>query len=488
MSKLSSQDLYLLKQIYDSAVKKKLRLFLVGGFLRDYLMNRQKINPDFDFAIKKGAINFGRSLAKEMRAGFVVLDKEHGACRVVKKDSGKIYTFDFTDFRGKDLLDDLLHRDFTINTLALDLKDIFFTTDFNNLIIDPFLARKDIKLKVIKVVNKKAFDEDSLRILRAFSFSALLGFKIEAKTLLLAKKERKKLGGVSSERVRDELFKIFDTGCAYEYLVSLDKLKILEVIIPEINLMRGVNQGPYHHLDIWKHSLETVRQFEDLVSELKGNQDVQEYLHEYFCSDRKRVALLKLGSLLHDIGKPKAKRRFGKKIKFHGHERVGLDIAKNIVKRLKLSGDEMNALHKMVLWHLRPGYLGDFKQPTKRAIFRYFRDTQDEAVAVLLLSIADQRSTLGRLSTKKSRLQHETVCFGLIKEYFLKKKEKKFARLINGNDLMKKFKLKPSILIGRILAEVEELQAIGKIKTKEEAFKAASSIIKKASSIIKKAK
>ncbi|MBI4981822.1 MAG: hypothetical protein HZC15_01545, partial [Candidatus Omnitrophica bacterium] len=99
MSKLSSQDLYLLKQIYDSAVKKKLRLFLVGGFLRDYLMNRQKINPDFDFAIKKGAINFGRSLAKEMRAGFVVLDKEHGACRVVKKDDCKIYTFDFTDFR-----------------------------------------------------------------------------------------------------------------------------------------------------------------------------------------------------------------------------------------------------------------------------------------------------------------------------------------------------------------------------------------------------
>ncbi|MBI4707444.1 MAG: CCA tRNA nucleotidyltransferase [Candidatus Omnitrophica bacterium] len=479
MIKLSSQDLNLLKIIYNSAVKKKLRLFLVGGFLRDYLLGRQKINPDFDFAIKKGSINFGRKLAREMRAGFVVLDKEHGACRVVKKSGGKAYTFDFTDFRGRDLEDDLLHRDFTINTLALDLKDIFSAINIGNFILDPFSARKDIKSGIIRVANKKSFDEDPLRILRAFSFSALLGFKIENKTLALAQKERRKLSVVSFERIRDELFKVFDTKNAYQYLATLDKLKILEIIIPEINLMRGVNQGPYHHLDVWKHSLETAKQFERLSKELENNKDVQDYLREYLSGDRKRSQLLKLAAILHDIGKPKAKRRFGNKIKFHGHERVGLDIAEGIAKRLKLSRDEINALHKMVLWHLRPGYLGDFKQPSKRAIFRYFRDTQNEAVAVLLLSVADQRSTLGRLSTKKSSIQHEIVCFGLIKEYFRRLKEKKFERLINGNELMRRFKLNPSVLVGKILKEIEELQAIGKVKTKEEAFKAAEKIVKK---------
>ena len=132
----------------------------------------------------------------------------------------------------------------------------------------------------------------------------------------------------------------------------------------------------------------------------------------------------------------------------------------------------------MVLYHLRPGYLADNENPTARAVFRYFRDTKEEAVSVLLLSIADQRATKGPLTTKDSRAQHEWVVFRLIKEYFKKSKEKKRPRLINGDILIKKFKLGPSPLIGEILSEVEELQAIGKIKNKVGALKAARRIIK----------
>jgi len=130
------------------------------------------------------------------------------------------------------------------------------------------------------------------------------------------------------------------------------------------------------------------------------------------------------------------------------------------------------------LWHLRPGYLADNEELTPRAIFRYFRDTNGEAVSTLLLSIADQRSTKGPLTTKASRIHHEKIVFGLIKEYFRRKKEKKVKRLINGNDLIRKFKLTPSVLIGKILTEVEELQAIGKIKTKKEALSIGKKFIK----------
>jgi hypothetical protein len=134
----------------------------------------------------------------------------------------------------------------------------------------------------------------------------------------------------------------------------------------------------------------------------------------------------------------------------------------------------------MVLWHLRPGYLADNQEITPRAIFRYFRDAGKECVSILLISIADQRATKGPLTSKTSRIHHEKVSLGLIKEYFKRKKEKKPLRLITGDDLIKKFKLAPSPLIGKILQELEELQAIGKIKSKKAALDRAKQIILKA--------
>ncbi len=121
----------LLKTILKFAQNKKIKLYLVGGALRDILLKREKENPDIDFCLKEGAINFARALSKELKAGFVVLDKEHGSARVVKKEAGKIYTLDFTDFRGRTLKDDLFRRDFTINTLAIDLERIFEKKDLD---------------------------------------------------------------------------------------------------------------------------------------------------------------------------------------------------------------------------------------------------------------------------------------------------------------------------------------------------------------------
>src|SRR3989338_10854954 len=258
----------------------------------------------------------------------------------------------------------------------------------------------------------------------------------------------------------------------------MDKLKILKIIFPEIEIMRNIKQGPYHHLDVWQHSLETVRQLEILIQELKNNQEIQGYLDEIISSERRRWQLIKLGALFHDVGKPQAKRREGGKTKFHGHERIGWEITQNIAKRLKLSNDELDALIKMVLWHLRPGYLADNEEITSRAMFRYFRDTAKEGASTLLISIADQRATKGPLTSKKSRIHHEKVVLGLIRKYFKKQKEKKLPRILTGDELMKKFKLEPSPLIGKMLSEIEELQAIGKIKTKAEALEAARKIWK----------
>jgi len=479
MLKFSQKDQNILRPVYNFAKSRKVRLYLVGGALRDLILKRKKENPDFDFCLKKGSLNFCRRLSKELRAAFIVLDKEHAACRLVKRIGDKLCTFDFADFRASALEKDLLRRDFTINALALELENVFSGKDLSALIIDPYSGKDDLGRKIIRVTGKNSFRDDPLRILRAFSFSCMLDFNLDKETLRLAKKEKNRISLVSSERIREELFKIFDSSAAYASLVILDKLKILEIIFPEIKPMRGIGQGPYHHLDVWQHTLETLNQFELILKAVKQNPEINNYLEEEVSGGRKRSNLLKLACILHDAGKPAALRREKGRIIFHGHERTGLGLTRIICRRLKLSNDEGRSLERIVLWHLRPGYLADNPQPTRRAIFRYFRDTGADALAVLLLSLADQRATKGPLTTALSRIRHEKTVNSLIRKLLKKEKEKPVSRLLNGRDIMAKFKLSASPLIGAILEALEEAQAIGKIKDKKEALELAAKIIKK---------
>jgi len=450
---------------------KNTKAYIVGGIIRDILIRRRKENLDIDLALERSAIRLAREFAAQIKGGYVVLDREHGAARVVKKYRGINYTVDFTDFRGRTLEEDLKHRDFTINALAMDLLKL-------DKLIDPCKGLNDIKRRVIKVLGKETFREDPLRILRAFSLSCVLGFKIDKNTEELAGLNKKRLGTVSGERIRDEVFKILHQDNFYKYLLILDEMGILSVIFPEVDIMRGVAQGPYHHLDVWMHTLETCRQLENIIKEAKKKQQLRMYLDEVISSDRKRAALIKIGALLHDIGKPQSMRRKAGKILFHGHERIGRDITRSIALRLKVSNDEREALEKMVFWHLRPGYLADIEEPTPRAVFRFFRDTQKEGVSVLLLSLADQRSTKGPLTSRAGRASHEKIVAGLLKEYFHSLKQKKMPRLITGNDLIKKLKLIPSPIFSKILREVEEMQAAGEIKTKTEALEVARRMAK----------
>lgn len=468
----------ILKGICDFAQARRIKLYIVGGTLRDIFLKREKANPDIDFALKRGAINFTRQLCRELKAGFVVLDKGHGCARLVKKADGLNYTLDFSDFRGKTLQDDLLHRDFTINSLALGLEEVFNRQDLDNSIIDLYGARKDLKSELVRVINSKAFDEDPLRILRAFSLACLFNFKIESRTLKLLSAKKSKLAGVSFERVRDELFKILSTNRSREFIEKLDKYQILPIIFKEIKPMKKMQQGPYHRLDVWGHTLETLKQLELIIQSSFKNSLLNDYLNQDISSGRRRYVLLKLAALLHDIGKPSTLRKEEGKFTFYGHEAVGSRMIKDIAVRLKLSNEETRMLRQITFCHLRPGYLANNDLVTPRAKFRFFRDTADEALSVLLLSLADQRATKGVFATEDSRLRHEKMIRKLIREYFKAQGKKETPRLVNGDDLIKNFKLKPSPLIGKVLAELDELQGIGKTKTKKEGLRAASKIIK----------
>ncbi|MDO8747866.1 MAG: HD domain-containing protein [Candidatus Omnitrophota bacterium] len=453
--------------------------YLVGGYPRDLFLKRKKEVFDFDFALSASAIKTGREIAKSLKSGFVVLDEEHGSCRIVYNKGGQSCNFDFTDFRGQGILEDLLHRDFTVNSLGLDLKALGKAKKSEDILIDRYGALRDIKNRTIRVISELSFTEDPLRILRAYSLSAVLDFRIEPKTKILIKKHKDKITSSASERVSEELFKILNSKKAFATFKAMADTGVLNEIIPEVKAMRKVSQGPYHHLDVYRHCFEALKQIERLFEELKRYKDIQLFLNRIISGTHTKRALLKFSAFLHDIGKPVSKEHIKDKVCFHGHERTGRNIVRGIAERLRLSNDERNALDKIIFWHLRPGYLADLKDLSRRAVYRYFRDTQNEAVSVVLLSIADQRSTRGPLTRGANRKHHEDVCLGLAKDFFRKSKKKKFIKLINGNDLMAEFKLESGPLIGKLLIAIEESQAVGDIRDKAQAFVLAKKLIKK---------
>jgi len=487
-----------LKIIQALARKKRTGVFLVGGFLRDFVLGRPQV--DFDFAVEKNAVAFARQFAAQIKGAFVLLDDEHGCARVVhlprpnqnikseRCDVGKgkmnqkiddvPWTFDFADFRAKTLKDDIASRDFTINALYADLLKIQDDDKPDAHIVDLKDARKDLKSKTIRMVGPKAFKDDPLRLMRAYSLQAQLGFKIESKTAAQIKKDMALINDVSMERVRDEFFKILASPRAFAVLTAMDKIGLLEKVIPQLAVMFNVKQGGYHHLDVWKHSLEVLNQLEQILENVKEDADLAPYLNEELASNHARYTLIKLAALLHDIGKPDTKRIEEGRTSFHTHEHVGRRITTIIAKQLKLAVRERHVVEDLVLYHLRPGYLSNFKKPSEKSVFRYFRDTKEEAVSVLVLSLADQRSTRGPLTTEHDQKHHEKICLGLMKEYFTEQKKTPRVRLITGTDLIKNLKLKPSPLFAKILTSIEEGHALGKITNREEALALAAKIAK----------
>jgi poly(A) polymerase len=465
-----------LKTIAALARQKRAAVYLVGGFLRDHLLGRPQM--DFDFAVGKDAIGFARTFANRIKGAFVILDKEHGCARVVKKIDGVPWTFDFADFRAKTLAGDIASRDFTINALYADLLKIKDNDPLDEHIVDLKAGRKDLGSKTIRMAGAKAFKDDPLRLLRAYSLQAQLGFKIEPKTLAQIKKDLERIDDVSMERVRDELFKILASPRAFAVFNAMDKIGLLEHVIPQLSVMFNIEQGGYHHLDVWKHSLEVLNQLERILQDVRSDADLNAYINEEIASGHPRYALMKLAALLHDIGKPDTKKIEEGRTSFHTHEHVGKRISTIIAKQLKLSVRERHVLEDMVLLHLRPGYLSNFKKPTEKSVFRYFRDAKDEAVSILLLSLADQRSTRGPLTTEYDQKHHEKICLGLIKQYFAEKKKTPRVRLLTGHDLIKKLKLKPSPLFSKILTSVDEAHALGNITSRDEALALAAKIAK----------
>ncbi len=438
-------------------------VWLVGGPIRDMLLGVEC--KDWDF-VCRDAHTMARRTAKTLKAKFIVLDDENKIYRVVIPEG---QTLDFAELQGKRILDDLKRRDFTINAMARQFP--------SGPLLDPFRGQKDLRSRVLRACSEKAFPDDPLRVVRAFRFAAQLQSKIEPKTLGWVRKHRKGLEKVSAERIREEMVRLWKQPHTGDVIRAMDRAGVLTLLFPEIEPCRRTAVRYYGTGGVLRHAFETVDNLEWIIQN-DLSKDAAAYLNG-LVGGYPRVAWLKWAAFLHDIGKPATAQVIKGRLRFYEHEHVGADLTQEIGKRLRLSRQETQLMALWVRNHMRTGSLAAAPRITDRALSRFFRDLGEEGVGMVLLSLADHYTYLKRSLWGKGKDPVEKMGKKLLKSYFEERSKILPARLIDGHDVMKALRIKPSPLIGKILEAVQDAQADGKIKTKEDALDFAKKRFKK---------
>lgn len=410
--------------------------YLVGGYMRDLLQN--KVSPDRDIAIKCSDLReLCIKIADELNGSYVELDNENEIYRVVFNED----YIDFARLINDNLDDDINRRDFTINSIMYDIK--------NNKIIDKVNGIKDFKNKIIKTINIKNLEDDYLRMLRAFRFQAKLGFEIDNDILDFISDNASNLEKIAPERINQELIKIFEGDFLIETLFNMDKTGLLEVIFPVINEIKKIPKNSHHHLDLFHHLIETVKNVRINKPELK------------------------LAAFLHDLAKPDCwtiEPDTGRH-RFIGHDELGSKKVIPILKKLKFSNKQIEYISKMIKYHIYPSSLMSNPDVTDSAIVRFIRKIDINTPDLIELARADRLSARGPMVTDEMVENNLNNLEILLQKYNkISPKLKTLPKLIDGNEIMKLLNIKPSPLLGEIIEEVKELQFEGKINTKKEAI------------------
>lgn len=465
-------------------------VYLVGGAVRDALLGRA--SHDLDFSMEGDAIRTARRIADALDGAFYTLDSERDTGRVIVTNTDGSHTImDFASFRGADLETDLKGRDFTLNAIALSLSD--------NSLHDPLGGAMDLKEKRLRACSPTSFSDDPVRILRGVRLAAQFGFHILPETRTAMKTAAGRLGNVSPERLRDELLRILDGPSPAACLRALDLLRALDMILPELSSLKGVEQRPPHVHDVWEHTLSVLNHLERLIGALAPEYDpeksgdlfngllalqlgryrrqLSEYLTHPITADRPLRGVLFLSALYHDVAKP-ACREIDEngQYRFWGHDVLGAEMASARARSLVLSNEEIQRLEVIIRNHMRVLFhvnhlLEDGKAPSRRAIYRFFRDTGAAGVDVCLLALADLRASYEQTLPQETWATALKVVRDFLENWYEKPAETITPPpLVDGNVLMSELGLEPGKQIGVLLDAIREAQAVGEVTTREQAL------------------
>ena len=447
------------------------KIYIVGGTVRDLLIGKQDIK-DIDLVMPSGSEHIARTFAAKINGSFFFLDEDRKITRVVKRTNGEFIQFDFTNFEGPDLTADLTRRDFTINAMALNLREFMRSNSLEGL-IDLFNGKQDVKNKLIRMVKPVVLDEDPLRLLRAVRFEATLGFTIESATAEHIRNRSKLITKPSPERLRDELFLILTERNAENHLHLMDSLGILSPLLPELEPLRGFAPGRYHVHDVLTHSIKTAGYLDSVLDDLpkmspEHAASVLAHLEKSLEYLVPRKAALRFACLLHDMAKPETFTNADGHIRFHGHDNLGAEKAALVCRRFRLSRDTEKTVTTVIKQHMRLFNLSSPGGPSKNAMYRYCRDLGDALPEGLILAQADARATSEIMLKEKFTDTEKPMA--VVLDYYYSKFLKVEARpFVTGQDLIDRG-LEPGPQFREILEEIKERQAEGALKDREEAL------------------
>lgn len=462
-------------------------VYLVGGALRDELLHRPV--HDLDFVVAGEAIKVSRQVADRMGAAFFPMDAEHdvGRCILTQSDGSRL-VLDFTAMRGPDLESDLRLRDFTINAMAVDLRS-------PETLIDPLHGGQDLHDQCVRACSPSTFLDDPLRILRGIRLAIAFQLKFETGTLQYLKAAIPGLSSVSPERLRDEIFRILEGKQPGTAMRMMDILGVTPLIMPELTGLKQVTQSAPHTLDVWEHTLATLDRLEQVLEVLSTDADLAEganwaygllslrlgryrqqlfdHLADRLNPDRSLRSLIFSAALYHDAGKP-ATRTLDEtgRIRFYTHDEVSAQLAARWGRDLHLSNHEIDRLVNMVRGHMRPNlFIHSHELPSRRAIYRFYREYGKSGVDIVILSIADTLATYGATLPRDTWIFHLDVARALLEAWWEKPQESvRPPILLTGHDLMDHFGLQEGPQIGQLLEAVREAQAIGFVNSRSDAL------------------
>ncbi len=437
----------------------------VGGGVRDALLGR--VPHDWD-VVCHDALRLARAVAKELGGSFVWLHDNPVTCRVVigaHDAAGEREELDFCDLRGASLPADLQARDFAINSVAWRIGAA------EGELCDPCGGLADLAAGVVRANSAAVLADDALRCLRAFRLAGELGFSIAPQTRGWIAEQASGLEQTAGERVGAELLRLLETPGVVSRLEQMDGVGVLGAVLPELQGLKGLAQGRYHHLDGWGHTLLVVAEVEGIAAAPEHVFPASAGLVGRYLAEPGRIGRLKFAALLHDIGKPGTQARVDGAIRFIGHEVVGAELARRIAARMHLAGSVRHALISLTHWHMRPVMLADLAQePTVSAIRRLMRDCDPDGPGAIALAAADMLACLGPATDAADQRARIGVLDRMVTRYEEWLQAADTRPLLRGRDLIEELGLEPGPVFSRILDAVEQAQADGELSSREQAL------------------
>ncbi|GCE13338.1 HD domain-containing protein [Tengunoibacter tsumagoiensis] len=486
----TSKILPLLEQIAHYLHSQQSEAYLVGGSVRNLLFHEPC--TDWDIVLSGDVSRQARDIAN-LLGGFYAHMHDKARRVVLKRDQSEL-VFDFAPLHGSTLEEDLRQRDFTLNAMAISLDNLLLSLQQQAplALIDPLSGAEDLQSRTLRVVNDTVFRQDALRMLRAIRFRMRYQLTIEPHTASLIQRDAHLLPRAAVERIHEELFMILRPPQAIERLRFLDQQGLLLTLIPELQPALGMPQPSLHYWDVFDHSLETVAALEYLADHLlqpaselaQSPLDLQQtgtivelqrllFLAEeqgIFSFEHITSPTMKLGALLHDIGKTSTYAVDDQgTITFYHHPQTGASLVAQIMTRLGASTQERRLAQQIAAHHMRPGQLSQ-AEITQRAIRRYFVDLGPAGISVAIVALADHLAMRGPQPLTEHWQRHLNAVLTLLTRYICERDTILPPRLLQADELIHRMNLQPGPIVGQLLEAISEAQSEGQIRSKEEAL------------------